>query len=741
MKLFRFQLRFLLPVVITLTVASLLAFPAMEALTQRWFSRDLNLRGSLLASAMSESINKAVSAEHADRLRPLFERTLKDERLAALGLCGPDGTLLLTTPEYPVELSCSQANALAGVTPPRLVTETGSFHVATHQIPLDSGLNAEIILLHDLSFIERRTLLSRQYFVIFVVSLGLIIALTVVVSAQLSWNTWMKGIRGVLLRQDVVRTPKTPAPPEIPADFAADIRAQLRDLEDEYRRKQGGDEYWTAARLRSLLRTQLRGDQVIVVSNREPCIHDWVDGNIVAHSPASGLVTAIEPVMRACSGTWIAHGSGSADAVTADGYGRLALPPDSPEYTLRRLWLSKEEEAGYYDGFSNSGLWPLCHLAHTQPVFRETDWQLYRSVNQRFADAVIAETRIDDPVILVQDYHLALVPAMVRKHLPRATVISFWHIPWPAPETFEICPWHAEILQGLLGSTILGFQTRQHSQSFIQTVDRLLEARIDHEHSVVWFHDEGTLIESYPISISWPAMEAHEPSIQHTGIRQQYAPNNSKIIIGIDRLDYIKGIPERLAALEHLLERHPEWIGKLVLLQVAAPSRENMPDYQAFKSRLELQVQRINTRFGKPGYQPVHLLARYHSHAEIQALYRAADICMVSSLHDGMNLVCKEFIAARDDEHGVLLLSQFAGASRELPEALSINPYHVENMSGSILKALLMPEAEQRERMASMRMTVREANVFRWAGRMLTDASRQRLRRRVEQRVRRYHKA
>jgi len=745
-KLFRFQLQFLIPLGVTLIVAVVLAFPLMDALTQRWFSRDLGLRSALVASALSESINKAVSGQNIERLHPLFDRTLKDERLTALGLCRSDGRLLLSTPEYPVGLSCAQANEISHRSPPRLVSEAGTMHISIHPIALDSGESVELIQLHDLAFVERRTLLSRQYFVIFVVLLGLVIALTTVVAAQLSWRAWIKGIRGILRGEDVARAPLSPAPPELPADFAADIRARLRDLEDEYHRNHGSSEHWSAARLRSLLRTQLRSDQVIVASNREPYIHERQNDQIIVSQPASGLVTAIEPVMRACSGTWIAHGSGGADREMADKQGCLALPPGTSEYTLRRLWLSPEEEAGYYSGFANGGLWPLCHLANMLPVFRDVDWVHYQTVNRRFAEAIIAEARVEDPVVLVQDYHLALVPAMVRERLPRATIISFWHIPWPNPEAFLICPWRSEILHGMLGSTIIGFQTRHHCRNFIDTIDRTLEARIDHERSTILYHGAESLIESYPISIAWPESAEQEkwPSVIEHGaeVRRQHGlPESSRIILGVDRLDYIKGIPERLAAFERLLEASPEWLGKLVFLQVAAPSRESMQEYQMARARVAHCVGRINARFGWPGYQPVHLLARHHDRAEILALYRAADVCMVSSLHDGMNLVCKEFIAARDDERGVLLLSQFAGASRELPEALSINPYHVEGMATALQQALEMPLAEQRERMASMRMAVREANVFRWASRMLSDASRQRLHERVTLRVQRHHDA
>ncbi len=421
----------------------------------------------------------------------------------------------------------------------------------------------------------------------------------------------------------------------------------------------------------------------------------------------------------------------------------MRVPPGADEYTLRRVWLTEEEEQGYYYGFANEGLWPLCHVAHVRPVFREADWQRYREVNQRFADAVVAEAHGEDPVVLVQDYHFALLPAMIRKQLPRATILTFWHIPWPNPESFGICPWRRELLQGLLGSTILGFHTPYHCKNFIETVDRYLEARIEHEHSTISFQEDDTLVQSYPISIEWPtdaavaAWRPVEECRRRVYERLGLAPEQ-RMAVGVDRFDYTKGILERLYAVERLLEKHPEWVGNFVFVQVAAPSRSSLEEYRDFQERIHRVTDRINERFGHEGYRPVVLLAEHHDHDAVYELYRAADVCLVTSLHDGMNLVCKEFVAARDDEQGVLILSRFAGAARELTEALIVNPYHVEESADALHQALTMPKAEQRERMASLRMTVREFNVYRWAGRMLSDASRSRLRERIEARVRRH---
>lgn len=773
----RLQLRFLLPLAITLAVAAYLAVPLMDRVTLRWFSRDLNSRGALMANTLSDSIVAALRTGQIARLRPLFERAGQDERLFALGLCSLDGRLLQATERFPESVTCARAVERAASAQPRLGLTGGAVHVGVQPIVDDRGSTANdvpitepaaarraaiagpppelaapaqpetvarLVLLHDLSFIERRSQDTRRYLVGLIAALGLVIALITMVVAQITWRGWVSGVRAIM-RGEGLLSPIVPAPPEL-APFAADLRARLRDLEDEYRRGAGTETPWTAERLRHLLRTQLAGDQVIVVSNREPYIHERGPEGIVVKRPASGLVTAVEPVMRACSGTWVAHGGGSADREVVDGHDRVRVPPGHDDYWLRRIWLTQEEEEGYYYGFANEGLWPLCHVAHVRPVFRESDWEAYRRINQRFADAVVAEARSDDPVVLVQDYHFALLPAMIREKLPEATILTFWHIPWPNPESFGICPWRREILRGMLGSTILGFHTRFHCKNFIETVDRYLEARIEHEHSTINFEGKETLVESYPISIAWPGPELTStwPSVRECRrrvIERLQLPADACIAVGVDRFDYTKGILERLNAVERLLEKQPQWIGRFVFIQVAAPTRSALDEYRSFQERVQRVGDRINQRFGRAGYQPVHLLPQHHEHDAVNELFRAADICLVTSLHDGMNLVCKEFVAARDDLQGVLLLSRFAGAARELPEALIVNPYHVEETADALNRAATMPAAEQRERMASLRSTVREYNVFRWAGRMLSDAGRWRLRSRIEARVRSHQPA
>jgi trehalose 6-phosphate synthase len=741
MKTIRLQLRFLAPLVLTLVAAAYLTLPLMDRLTLRWFSRDLNLRGALMTNALSDSIADALQGNRGVRLQALFTRSVQDERLLAIGLCSTDGRLLQRTAVFPDWLTCAKAQESAQQKDPVLRLPSGSVHVGWHTVTAESGRVADLVVLHDFSFIERRSQDTRQYLIVLIALLGGTIAVITVIVAQLSWRGWISGARALLRGEGLISPMLAPAPELAP--LAQELRARLRDLDDEYRRAQGAESEWGPDRLRSLLRTKLRGDQVIVVSNREPYLHELVDGKIVVKRPASGLVTAVEPVMRACSGTWVAHGSGSADRAVVDAADHVRVPPGHDDYTLRRIWLTEAEEQGYYYGFANEGLWPLCHVAHVRPVFRESDWLCYREVNQRFADAVVSEARADDPVILVQDYHFALLPEMVRAKMPHATIITFWHIPWPNPESFGICPWRREILQGLLRSTILGFHTRYHCKNFIETVDRYLEARIEHEHSTIAFQGHDTLVESYPISIAWPQPADTAQWASVATCRQQVfeahgLPPDHRLAIGVDRFDYTKGILERLHAVENLLEKHPVWIGRFTFIQVAAPSRSSLEEYRAFQERIRLETDRINARFGKDGYRPIVMLVRHHDQDALRQLYRAADVCLVTSLHDGMNLVCKEFVAARDDEQGVLILSRFAGAAREMSEALIVNPYHIEETADALLRALVMPAAEQRERMASLRLTVREFNVFRWAGKMLADAGSWRMQQRIEARVLRH---
>jgi trehalose 6-phosphate synthase len=444
-------------------------------------------------------------------------------------------------------------------------------------------------------------------------------------------------------------------------------------------------------------------------------------------------------VIQACSGVWVAHGSGSADRDTVDDNDRVRVPPGEESYHIRRVWLSVDEEKGFYYGFANEGLWPLCHLAHARPTFRNDDWKYYQSVNAKFADAVCAEVDTDDPIILVQDYHFALAPRMIRRRLPRATVITFWHIPWPHAERFGICPWRNELLEGMLGASIVGFHTQLHCNNFVASVDRYLEARIDREQNAVVRQGRATLVRPYPISLEWPSRWLKEvPSVAEcrAAVRGDLGLAPEALFgVGVDRLDYTKGIEERLLAVERLLERFPALRGRFTFAQIAAPSRTLIERYRQLNESVERLAARVNERFGQGGYRPVLLLRAHHEPPEVFRYYRAADVCYVSSLHDGMNLVAKEFVAARDDEQGVLVLSQFTGAARELTEAFVVNPYDLDEASSALAAALEMSPEEQRARMRAMRSFIGEFNIYRWAGRMLADAARVRSRDRLTGRL------
>jgi len=502
------------------------------------------------------------------------------------------------------------------------------------------------------------------------------------------------------------------------AQASAEHEARLRDA---------GESVWTAERLRAHVRHRIQDAPLFVVSNREPYMHVRRGSAVDVLVPASGLVTALEPVLRACNGTWIAHGSGSADRERVDLQDRVRVPPDRPEYTLRRVWLSQEEEDGYYYGFSNEGLWPLCHIAHTRPLFREPDWTCYQEVNRRFAEAVVRE--IDGArgaMVLVQDYHFALVPRLIKMQRPDVRVGVFWHIPWPNPEAFGICPWQTDLLDGLLGADLIGFHTQAHCNNFLETVDGAFESQIDWERFTARRHDHVTHVRPFPISVAGetgPARPRENVSADalRSNLLKPLGLSANALGIGVDRVDYTKGILERFRGLERLFEKWNRYIGEFTFVQIGAPSRTHIKRYHDLLEEVTAEAARINGRFRTGNWQPIVFLPRHHGHDEITPYFRAADFCLVTSLHDGMNLVAKEFVTARDDEDGVLILSKFAGAAGELGDALIVNPYDTEQLADAMRRALEMNPEERRQRMGRMRHHVREFNVYRWAATLIGD--------------------
>jgi trehalose 6-phosphate synthase len=735
----RLSLRFVIPLLLALAAFAYAVVPLVDKLTLRWFVRDLDIRASLIANTVQEPVQDLLRSGNRTRMIRYFTRITQDERLFAMGFCPATAAEAVATPTLPSEINCGALDRFSGPSGRLLTSARGPVLVSVRPLETDGAALGSLVLVHDMSFVARRSEETRKYLFLFFVGLGVTVALITVVIAQLSWRGWVQGLRALLRGEGLFRPVDRPDVPEL-RPIAGDLRTLIHDLEAAHRSRDAEQLAWTPETLRAIVRDDLRGHQVIVVSNREPYIHVRRGEQIEVWRPASGLVTALEPIMRACSGTWLAHGGGSADRDVVDAHDRVGVPPERPAYQLRRVWLSENEEAGYYYGFANEGLWPLCHIAHVRPVFRTSDWKQYEKVNRAFARAVVAESTAPDPIVLVQDYHFALLPRMIQEALPAATIISFWHIPWPNPEAFAICPWREELLDGMLGSSILGFHTQFHCNNFLDTVDRLLEARVDRETFTVSYRGQPTAVKRYPISIEWPpspALIGKPVEDCRRDVRRLYdLPPDQAIGIGVDRLDYTKGIEERLRAVERLLELRPQWVGKFTFIQIAAPTRTHIGQYQEYEARVRTMAAEINERFAGVRHPPIVLKVEHHQPQDIYEHYRAAELCMVTSLHDGMNLVAKEFVSARDDERGVLILSHFTGAARELPEAMIVNPYDTDECASALHLALTMTPAEQRARMRVMRGLIQEFNVFRWAGRMLLDAARMRRRGRLLERGR-----
>jgi trehalose-6-phosphate synthase len=544
---------------------------------------------------------------------------------------------------------------------------------------------------------------------------------------------WMRK-----LRLGEVEGPAEDLPKDLFGPLAKEVTHLAHSLstaraaaEEEAKLRQTAESIWTPERLKEHVKTKLQGKPLFVISNREPCMHTRKGKEIQPIVPASGLVTALEPVLRACGGTWIAHGAGDADREVVDKNDHVQVPPDDPQYTLRRVWLSKEEEHGYYYGFSNEGLWPLCHIAHTRPLFRAEDWAHYQAVNQKFAEVALQEIKdIPEPLILIQDYHFALLPRLIKEARPDARVALFWHIPWPNPESFGICPWQREILHGMLGADLLGFHVQFHCNNFLDTVDRALESRIDYERFAVNRQNHTTWVKPFPISVGAENGAAHTPSpsipdkarlLKDLGVKADFMG------VGVDRIDYTKGIVERFRGIESFLEKYPAYQGRFTFVELGAPSRTLIKRYHDLMAEVEAEAERINWKFKAKDWKPIVFLKKHHSHADIDPYYKSADLCLVTSLHDGMNLVAKEFVVSRTDEQGVLILSRFTGAARDLRDALLVNPYDADQVAEAIRFAVEMSSGERRERMQRMRESIREHNIYWWGASLITELAQIRL--------------
>jgi alpha,alpha-trehalose-phosphate synthase [UDP-forming] len=735
------SVRLILSLIVGMTLVSL-GFSYYEVVGEkRGLRNELERRADVLGESLAGNVEKSWESGSTRGLQRIVQRFGNREHLLGVAIYDLQGKVVAITPDLEKVLTSPPAEVNRAIEADddksafaRL--STGSVHIVAVPLHRQTEVVGALAMVHDARYIRDESLhLWRETFLRVLAQMLLIVPITLLI---VRWSTtgpiaraaqWIRAMRTgrISLHHEMpdldffrplAREVATLAESLSQARSAAENEARLRDAEQSQ---------WTSERLAVQVRTRLDGGRIFVVSNREPYSHHHDGKSINVVVPPSGLVTALEPILNACDGTWVAHGNGNADADTVDEHDRLRVPPDDPRYTLRRVWLSKDEEEGYYYGFANEGLWPLCHIAHTRPIFRASDWNHYQEVNQKFTEALLEEIKdTPDPVVLVQDYHFALLPRLLKQKRPDARVAIFWHIPWPNPEAFGICPWQRQLLDGLLGADLIGFHIQSHCNNFLQTVDRVIESRIDWEHFSVRRQDHVTMVRPFPISVDVPEVEPSKNSyeegyLERTALIKNLGVEATFLGVGVDRVDYTKGILERFLAIERFLEKYPSYQEQFTFVQIGAPSRTHIKRYHDLLAEVEAEAERINWRFQTDSWKPILFLKRQHSHKEIGAYYRAADLCLVTSLHDGMNLVAKEYLAERSDERGVLILSQFTGAARELRDALLVNPYDIDRTAEAIRVALEMDSREKQLRMQRMRKIIREHNIYRWAGSLITE--------------------
>jgi len=710
---------------------------------------DIERRSAVLAESLHETITLLVTSNSNAKLARLVKQFGNRERLKGVAILDVSGGVMASTPGLEPAVLANIPEIVKVVTEKSKadgLTILNDKETYVYSIPLSSDDKAigTLVLLQDVSFINTRLKDIWRYNILRVLILSAFI--TVITLFVVRWSIegpiallaeWIKEIRSDKGRNNLSeKLPKgtmlEPLISEV-THMANSLALARARAEEEASLRLKSESLWTASRLKEYIGRELGGKKLFLISNREPYMDMKEGRSIKTIVPAGGLVTALDPVMRICDGLWLAHGSGDADRETVDNDDKLRVPPEEPAYTLKRVWLTKEDEDGYYYGFSNEGLWPLCHITHTRPLFRLEDWIAYQRVNEKFAVTLLKEIEHEEaPLILIQDYHLALLPLLIKKRRPDAKVAIFWHIPWPNPESYGICPWRQELLLGMLGADLIGFHIQVHCNNFLDTVDSFLESKSDWAQFKVVRGGHSTLVRPFPISVAFDNADkkiefepeknsAMESVLKDLGIHAEY------LGVGVDRIDYTKGIAERFMAIARFFEKHPEFIGRFTFVELGAPSRTHIKRYHDLIAELDELSDKINWRYKTKTWKPIAFLKAHHGHKTIMNHYKGADLCIVSSLHDGMNLVAKEFVASRDDNDGVLILSQFAGAARELSDAIIVNPYDIEVMADAIYHALTMSPEERATRMEKMRAIVRENNIYRWAGNLITDLARLRI--------------
>jgi trehalose-6-phosphate synthase len=745
------RITFRLIVSLVITVAAVAVCSAYFHVRQERsrLNDEMERRSRLLAESLQESVQPAVQTGLSTNLQRLVEKFGIRERITGMAVFDTNENVLAVTEKLAPSLSSVLglvADALKRGIDVSTFETVGDERMHLYILPLRAkdGMVGALVVFQDATYIQSQ--LAHIWRIAFFRVLIQVFLITLVTLLVVRWSIvgpiakmaeWMKQLRAgealaptfALPREDLF----APITKEV-TTFARHLSAAKAAAGEEARLRQSAESLWTPERLKEHVKAKLHGRPLFVVSNREPYMHIHKGRKVECMVPAGGLVTALEPVLRAAGGTWIAHGAGDADFEVVDGKNHLKVPPDDPQYTLRRVPLTKEEENGYYYGFSNEGMWPLCHIAHTRPVFRAEDWAQYQAANHKFAEAVGEELNgVEEPCVLIQDYHFALLPRMIKELRPDARIALFWHIPWPNPEAFGICPWQRELLYGMLGADLVGFHTQFHCNNFLDTVDRSLESRIDWERFAVKKGGQTTLVKPFPISVAFPdafqdvSAEPVAPTADRAALLKELGIKTEFLGVGVERMDYTKGVLERFHGIERFLEKYPRYQGEFTFVQLGAPSRTHIKRYHNFLAEVEQEAERINWKFKVKDYRPIVFLKKHHSHREILPYYRLANVCMVTSLHDGMNLVAKEFVAAREDEGGALILSRFTGAARELRDALIVNPYDAEQLADSIRFALEMETEEQSARMRGMREVLREHNIYRWAGNLIEELTKIRI--------------
>lgn len=735
-------LLFVLPILIVVAVAFTIFGFVQARFEEERLIDDLKRKATHIAESMEVSARNVFISKDMKTAEYLVEKFETRQRLQGCVLYNNEGKIIAVTKrikDWNEKDKPYIEEVLHNKEPQGKLEKFKEYTVYSYILPItdDAGQILGLVeVMHDTSYVlTRMTELLKRIFATLIILMIIIFFIIVILYRQIfaipinRLTEWFELFQKGEIDES---NPMKEAAGELGKlaneveQVALSLRIARRTVSEEASKQLQQEQTWTEPKLRNLVHAKLGENALFVVSNREPYMHvfDEPTGTVRCITPASGVVTAIHPILSACGGMWIAHGAGDADRKFVNSKDKLGVPPEDNRYILKRIWLSKEEEDGYYYGFSNEGLWPLCHNTHTRPIFRDTDWNIYKKVNQKFAEGVLAELPARNPFVFIQDYHFTLLGKMIKEKRPDAVIALFWHIPWPTPESFSICPYQKEILDGMLGCDLIGFHVQNHCNNFLDTANRLLESRVDIEKFSIFRLEKETFIRAFPISVNGFLNKNNETAAlekQVAKIKQEFELGDKLIGISVDRIDYTKGLIERVLAVDRFFEKYPQYKTKIVFIMLAAPSRVHIKHYHDFTSELDELIEKKNWKYMEGNWKPIIYLKKHFSAKEIIPFYTMGDFCIVSSLHDGMNLVAKEYVAAKKDLSGMLILSQFTGAARELSDAVLFNPYAIEEFAESIKTAVEMPLHEKRKRMENMRKIITENNIYLWAANIVTE--------------------